>query len=130
MPWRAAKSTSPWFGARSPAILQQREPVPLTVTPVASAFDPPRFPMTFDIGMGVRKGDTAFGDVINAELDRNRAAIDGLLDAYHIPLLPPLAESSSKPRAFWRYVSNASLPADRLDRQFCCKTVHQIICNA
>ena len=75
----------------------QSEPVPLTVTPVAPAFDGSQFPMTFDIAMGVRKGDTAFRDVINAELDRNRAAIEGLLNAYHTPLLPPLAESSSKP---------------------------------
>ena len=44
--------------------------------------------MTFDIAMGVRKGDTAFRDVINDELDRNRAAIEGLLNAYHTPLLP------------------------------------------
>ena len=56
--------------------------------PGCPAFDGSQFPMTFDIAMGVRKGDTAFRDVINDELDRNRAAIEGLLNAYHTPLLP------------------------------------------
>jgi mxaJ protein len=33
----------------------QSEPVPLTVTPVAPAFDGSQFPMAFDIGMGCAK---------------------------------------------------------------------------
>jgi mxaJ protein len=57
----------------------QSERVPLTVTPVAPAFDRSQFPMAFDIGMGVRKGDIAFRNVIDVELDRNRAAIESLL---------------------------------------------------
>jgi mxaJ protein len=64
-----------------------REPVALTVTAVEPPFDGPHFPMSFDIAMGVRKGDQAFRRTIDAELDRNRAAIDAILAAYHTPLL-------------------------------------------
>ena len=44
--------------------------------------------MAFDISMGVRKGDVALRTVIDAELDRNRAAIDLILAAYRVPPLP------------------------------------------
>jgi mxaJ protein len=68
-----------------------KEPVPLTVTAVEPAFDGPQFPMAYDIAMGVRKGDAAFRRAIDAELDRNRAAIAAILAAYHVPLAPAAA---------------------------------------
>jgi mxaJ protein len=44
-------------------------------------------PMTFDISMGVRKGDRALRRELDAALDRNKDAIDRLLRDYHVPLL-------------------------------------------
>jgi len=73
-----------------------REPVALAVAPVHPAQDGP-WPMTFDIAMGVRKGDAAFKSEIDAALERNRAAIDALLDAYHVPRLPEPAAGSTAP---------------------------------
>jgi mxaJ protein len=64
-----------------------KEPVALAVNAVDPPFDGAQIPMAFDIAMGVRKGDLAFRKVIDAELDRNRAAIDAILAAYRVPLL-------------------------------------------
>jgi hypothetical protein len=44
--------------------------------------------MSVDIAMGVRRGDTALLAGINAVLSRRRDAIDDILTAYHVPLLP------------------------------------------
>lgn len=46
------------------------------------------WPMSVDIAMGVRRGDTALLAGINAVLSRRRDAIDDILTAYHVPLLP------------------------------------------
>jgi mxaJ protein len=62
-----------------------RSPVPLTVTPVSPEIDLPFLPFVYDIGLGVRRGETAFRDALDAVLVRRRAAIDSLLDSYHIP---------------------------------------------
>jgi mxaJ protein len=75
----------------------QKEPVALKVTAIEPPFDGLHFPMAFDIAMGVRKGDKAFRQIIDAELDRNRAAIEGILAAYHIPLVPAAGGATSKP---------------------------------
>jgi mxaJ protein len=66
----------------------QKEPMSLAINAVDPPFDGAQFPMAFDIAMGVRKGDFAFRKVIDAELDRNRAAIDVILAAYRVPRLP------------------------------------------
>ena len=51
--------------------------------------DPPALPLAFDISMGVRRGDKALRDTLNAILTRRRASIDSLLVAYGVPLLEP-----------------------------------------
>jgi quinoprotein dehydrogenase-associated probable ABC transporter substrate-binding protein len=66
-----------------------REPVPLDVMPVSPQTDPPALPLAFDISMGVRRGDKALRDTLNAILTRRRASIDSLLIAYGVPLLEP-----------------------------------------
>ncbi|HEU4629778.1 MAG TPA: substrate-binding domain-containing protein [Gemmatimonadaceae bacterium] len=62
-----------------------RSPVPLTLTPVSPEIDLPFLPFVYDVGLGVRHGETAFRDQLDAVLVRHRAEIDSLLDAYHIP---------------------------------------------
>ena len=63
------------------------ESVPLDIVPVAPRVDPPALPFTFAIAMGVRRGDRALRDTLNAILTRRRASIDSLLQAYGVPLL-------------------------------------------
>ena len=70
-----------------------RETPPLTVTPVKDVADG-AWPMQFDISMGVRKGDTALRDRLDAALSRERGRIDAILDAYHVPR-PALTRAAS-----------------------------------
>ncbi|MET4322008.1 substrate-binding domain-containing protein [Bradyrhizobium sp. RT5a] len=65
----------------------QRSPVPLTVTPIR---DYERFPsqqFQFTIAMGVRKGDDALRDRLNAFIDEHRSEISSLLRSYGVPLV-------------------------------------------
>jgi mxaJ protein len=68
---------------------------PLRVTPVQPAVDGP-FPMTFAISMGVRRDNPAFKQEIQDILDRRRADIDAILDAFHVPRAR--AEQVAEPR--------------------------------
>jgi mxaJ protein len=57
---------------------------PLEITPVA----PPLFfgvPFTYDISMGVRKGNDALKDELNSVVERESAAIQKLLARYGVP---------------------------------------------
>jgi quinoprotein dehydrogenase-associated probable ABC transporter substrate-binding protein len=67
----------------------KREHVPLDVTAVSPAIDPPALPFTFDIAMGVRKGETDFKAAIDSILDRRRADIRKILDEFGIPIVEP-----------------------------------------
>jgi len=62
-------------------------PVPLTVTPLQDGdrFAPPQF--QFCISMGVRKGDHALRDQLNAFIVEHRAEIATLLRDYGVPLV-------------------------------------------
>ena len=59
--------------------------VPLEAVPITDTaqFAPLRF--EFGIAMGVRKGDLAFRDELDAVIERRRDDIDALLDAYGVP---------------------------------------------
>jgi mxaJ protein len=61
--------------------------VPLTVTPVRDGeqFAPQQF--QFAISMGVRKGDHALRDQLNAFIDGHRSEIASLLRSYGVPLV-------------------------------------------
>ncbi len=59
---------------------------PLDIQPVLpSSFQ--GVPFSYDISIGVRKGDTPLRDEINKVLERQRAAIRSLLQEYGIPLV-------------------------------------------
>jgi mxaJ protein len=44
-----------------------------------------KVPFEYSIAMGVRKGDTALRDRLDALLARRKADIDAILDAYFVP---------------------------------------------
>jgi mxaJ protein len=52
------------------------------VTPASDA----RWPMTYDISMGVRRDNSALLSQVNTALDREAPAILAILRAYHVPL--------------------------------------------
>jgi mxaJ protein len=60
--------------------------VPLHTQPITPSSDP-RWPMTFEIAMGVRQGDAALLDRINGILTRDKPVIDAILGEYHVPLV-------------------------------------------
>jgi mxaJ protein len=64
----------------------RRARVPLAVTPLAPAAEPP-LTFVFDIAMGVRRGDVALRDELEAALERRRADIGRILDRYGVPAL-------------------------------------------
>jgi mxaJ protein len=59
----------------------------LVVSPVQPWLDGPQWPMVFDISMGVRKDDTALRQRLDTALERRRADIRRLLQAYSVPLV-------------------------------------------
>jgi mxaJ protein len=61
-----------------------RSKIPLRIEAVTPAADA-RWPMAFDISMGVNRGNHALLDRINASLDREQSRIDGILAAYYVP---------------------------------------------
>jgi mxaJ protein len=63
----------------------QRAPVALDITPVSPQIDLPFLPFVFDISMGVRRGDNALRDELNAIITRRKDEIDRILDGYGVP---------------------------------------------
>jgi mxaJ protein len=59
--------------------------VPLAITPAEQPADLRIVPFTYDIAMGVRKGDTTFRARLDSVIVRHRAAIDSILDEYGVP---------------------------------------------
>jgi ABC-type amino acid transport substrate-binding protein len=74
----------------------QRSPVPLELTPVDSDSRNPNLPFHFDIAVGVREGDTALKQQLDAELVRRRGEITQILRAYGVPQLPQTAVKPAK----------------------------------
>ncbi|HEX2658872.1 MAG TPA: quinoprotein dehydrogenase-associated putative ABC transporter substrate-binding protein [Polyangia bacterium] len=84
--------TGAWFASRVS--------VPLNVVPIGRAADDPPLPLAFDIGMAVRRDDTALRDRLDRLLTRApvQRRIAGILADFHIPLLPlASARVSSRP---------------------------------
>ena len=69
-----------WHAARSP--------VPLRLEPVTPWMDAGRWPMVFDISVGVAKNDVALRREIDKSLVRNRAAVARIVQQYRVPLAP------------------------------------------
>lgn len=68
-----------------------RSRVPLRVTPIASDPENPSLPMSWAIGIGVRRGNQALRGRLDAELARRQPQIQHLLTAYGIPQVTPAA---------------------------------------
>jgi mxaJ protein len=62
---------------------------PLALAPIAPADDPPGLRFTFAMAVGVRKGDVALRDRLQAALDRRAPEIRAVLDAYGVPRVEP-----------------------------------------
>ena len=73
----------------------QREPVPLDVRPVSPQIDLPFLPFVFDISMGVRRGNDALREQLNAIIERRRAEIDRILADYAVPRVDIAREDTS-----------------------------------
>ncbi|HEY9516324.1 MAG TPA: substrate-binding domain-containing protein [Gemmatimonadaceae bacterium] len=66
-----------------------RESVKLAVAPVTSSVDTSSgMPFTFEIAMGVRPGDTTRAAMLDSLIDRERPAINELLERYGVPRVP------------------------------------------
>lgn len=63
----------------------RRSPVPLRVVPVSPEVDVPYLPFVFDIAMGVRRGETALRDTLDAVIARRQHDIDRILADYGVP---------------------------------------------
>ena len=63
----------------------RRSPVPLRVVPVSPEVDLPYLPFVFDIGMGVRRGETVLRDSLDAIIARRQRDIDRILADYGVP---------------------------------------------
>lgn len=72
-----------------------REPVPLVVTAVSPAVDPPGVRFAFDISVGVKKGDPQLKEELDGVLSRRRPEIEKILDEYGVPRVPPAAQTAS-----------------------------------
>jgi mxaJ protein len=73
----------------------QRAPVALEVTAVSPQIDLPYLPFVFDISMGVRRGDNALRDKLNAIIVRRKNEIDRVLDEYGVPRVKNAGNESS-----------------------------------
>jgi len=70
----------------------QRQATPLEVVPISPAVDSPSLPFTYDVSIGVRRGDEAFKKQIDEILDRRRAEIEKILRDYGVPLVKDAKE--------------------------------------
>ena len=65
----------------------QKVSAPLELAPVSPQIDLPFLPFVYDISMGVRRGDDALKEELEAIIERKRAEIDKILDEYSVPRL-------------------------------------------
>jgi mxaJ protein len=76
---------------------KKKEAASLVLVPIEDASDGSP-PFTFEISMGVRKGDTELKARLEQALDRKHDEIRAILEEFGVPLLP-LAASTPKPGA-------------------------------
>ncbi len=77
-----------------------REPVPMRLTPVTPAIDPPALRFSFPIAIGVRRDDTALRAMLDTALQRRACEVSRILREYDVPLVG----SSDLPRVASRNV--------------------------
>jgi mxaJ protein len=66
-----------------------RQTPKLKVTPLAVRFDGPQLPMTYDVSMGVRRGDRALREQVEGALAHHAAEVKAILEAYRVPVVEP-----------------------------------------
>ena len=66
----------------------RKSAVPLDIAPLDFDHANPSLPFHFDIGIGVRKQDTALKNALDAELTRRHKEIEAILQQFGIPQLP------------------------------------------
>jgi quinoprotein dehydrogenase-associated probable ABC transporter substrate-binding protein len=71
----------------------QQSPVPLRLEPVP---DSGKWPMAYDIALGVRRDDDRLRDRLDAALIAEKPAIDALLREYHVPLVSTRMRSAAR----------------------------------
>ena len=69
---------------------------PLELVPLA---DEPGVPLSFDISMGVAKGNDALKDRLETAIDRRRTEIRAILEEYGVPLVPAAGGPASTGRS-------------------------------
>ena len=69
---------------------------PLVLVPLE---DEPGAPLSFDISMGVAKGNDELKDRLEAAIDRRQAEILAILEEYGVPLVPAAGASGSASRS-------------------------------
>ncbi len=74
----------------------KREPYPLEISPVSPAMFL-AVPFTYEMSLGVRKGDDALRDKLDAVIERRCAEIQALLEEYGVPLAPQKGEPKCEP---------------------------------
>ena len=62
-----------------------RQPEPLEIVAVEPQMDTPSLPLAFDMSMAVRRSDKARKSMLDAFIERRRAAIDRILSDFHVP---------------------------------------------
>ena len=62
-----------------------KHPGTLSIRPVSPEIDLPYLPFTYDISVGIRRGEDALKDTIEQILDRRRNDIDAILASYKVP---------------------------------------------
>jgi quinoprotein dehydrogenase-associated probable ABC transporter substrate-binding protein len=75
----------------------KRQPVPLTVVPLPP-MDRSGLALAFDISAGVKKGNQALRDEVNAILARDRSQVAKILDDYGVPRLPEASSPTAAAR--------------------------------
>ena len=63
----------------------RRQSVPLEIVSVSPQADSPALPFVYDISLGVRRGELAFKQELEAVLEQRRAEVEHILDDYGIP---------------------------------------------
>lgn len=63
----------------------KQHPGKLSIKPVSPEIDLPYLPFTYDISVGVRRGEDQLKDAIERILDRRRGDIDAILASYEVP---------------------------------------------
>jgi quinoprotein dehydrogenase-associated probable ABC transporter substrate-binding protein len=74
----------------------QHSQVPLDITPIDEDSLNPNLPLSFDIGMGVRLGDSKLKQQLDSELIRRKVEIDQILHTYGIPEATPDASLKAR----------------------------------